>query len=78
VSWPGVVVSYALIGTLFLDFVENRLELPNGAHIVPDVHQILARVCREFLLQGLVVDIHRNIAQMNGAPGQNGLGFDDD
>jgi hypothetical protein len=57
----GVLVSYALIRALGLDRIENRLEFPDGAHVVPDVQEILGRIRRELFLEGSLVGIHRDI-----------------
>ena len=38
----GVVVRDALVRALGLDLVEDRLELPDGAHVLPDVQEIFA------------------------------------
>ncbi len=46
VRGTGVIVGDALVGALRLDLVEHGLELADGAHVLPDVQQVLGRVAR--------------------------------
>ncbi len=75
---PGMVVGHALVGALGLDLLKRRLELPNSAHVPPDVQQILDRVLLELLRDGLVVGVERNLGETDGFPREHALRLDND
>ena len=64
----GVVVGDAAVGALELDLVEDRLELPDRAHVPPDVQEVLGRVARPLLLHGLPVGVDRDVIEVDDVP----------
>ena len=57
VGGARMVVCDSLIGPLDLDLVEDRFELADGAHVLPDAQQIRGRVLLEVRLVGIDWDV---------------------
>ncbi len=76
-SRAPMVVGDPFVGSLKLDFVDDRFELANGAHILEYVGEILERVSREFLFNGLVVSVDFYVREMNAVPGEHNIRFYD-
>jgi hypothetical protein len=78
VRGTGVGVGHSLVRPLGFDLLESGLELANGAHVAPDVHQVLGRVFRKLLLDRLVVRVDRNRGEGDRLPREDSIRFDDD
>ncbi len=78
VGRPRVVVGHALVGALRLDLVEHRLELPDAAHVAPDVHEIICRERGALLGKRLRVRVDRDVAEPDRRSRKDFVRLDDD
>src|ERR1035441_9069850 len=62
-----MIISQASKRPLGLDLAENRLELPYGAHVLPDGQKLLGRIGRKLFLPRPPIGVHLNVGQMDRA-----------
>src|ERR1039458_228486 len=73
-----MIISQTLKRPLGLDLAENRLELPYGAHVLPDGQKLLGRIGRKLFLPRPPIGVHLNVGQMDGASCKYFFRFYDD
>src|ERR1035437_9113564 len=62
-----MIISQTLKRPLGLDLAENRLELPYGAHVLPDGQKLLGRIGRKLFLPRPPIGVLLNVGQMDRA-----------